>query len=90
MPKTPEKSVFSENFPVTDNTKALNKAIKVAGSQAELARRLQQISGVKCYPQKVNDWRARGSIPPYWVGPVAQVLGVSKKELDPVLYDEAS
>lgn len=80
----------SANFPVTENSKTLQQAIKVCGSQAALARKLQQISGVKCYPQKINEWRVRGVIPPYWVKPLSEVAGIPKENIDPVLYAKSN
>ena len=84
---TPEPE-FIGKFPVKNNNRAIENAIKKCGSQAELARKLRELAGVKCYPQKVNEWRLRGIIPPYWVRHVAAVLKIDPSELDPLLYDE--
>ena len=78
--------IINDNFKIPNNNRVIDKAIKASGSQAELARRLQTSAGVKCYPQKVNEWRLRGVIPPYWVRHVASVLNVPPSEVDPLLY----
>lgn len=81
-----EGIMISDNFKVQNNNRTIDQAIKKSGSQAELARRLQSSAGVKCYPQKVNEWRLRGVIPPYWVRHVAGVLEVDPSKVDPLLY----
>ena len=73
-------------FEIPDNNPMIEQAIESCGSQAELARQLQDISGVLCYSQKINEWRLRGVVPPYWVRPLAGILKVDPKEIDPVLY----
>jgi hypothetical protein len=75
-----------EQFESFNNGDVINTAIEIAGSQAELARQLETAAGVRCYPQKVNEWRVRGVIPPYWVKYVADAAGVDKKKVDPNLY----
>ena len=74
-------------FKVVNNSRTLDRAIKDVGSQAELARQLESSANVKCYPQKINEWRVRGVIPPYWVKHVAKVLDILPHEVDPLLYD---
>lgn len=78
--------IIADNFKIKNNNRTIDRAIVKSGSQAELSRRLQQSAGVKCYPQKVNEWRLRGVIPPYWVRHVAGVLEVDPSEVDPLLY----
>lgn len=78
---------FSKNFELNDKTEFIEAAIQKCRSQAELARRLQDLAGVECYPQKINEWRKRGVIPPYWVRHMAKILKVSRKVIDPLLYD---
>lgn len=73
-------------FRVKNNGRVLEKAIKVCGTQAKLARKLQDMAQVKCYPQKVNEWRNRGIIPPYWVRHVSTIVGMEPKKVDPLLY----
>lgn len=75
-----------KKFVVKPNFKLLEKAIKLSGSQAELARKLEKQANVKCYPQKVNEWRTRGIVPPYWVKPLAVIMEVEPKDIDPTLY----
>jgi hypothetical protein len=75
------------SFKVPSNSRTIDKAIKKVGTQAELARRLQASAGVMCYPQKINEWRNRGIIPPYWVKHVATVLEILPHEVDHLLYD---
>lgn len=75
-----------KKFMVKTNFKLLEKAIKQSGSQAELARRLERQANVKCYPQKVNEWRTRGIVPPYWVKPLAEIMDIEPREIDPTLY----
>lgn len=78
---------YPGKFAVKNNGRAIENAIKHCGSQAELARTLRESAGVKCYAQKVNEWRLRGIIPPYWVKHIAKVLKVDPSDLDPLLYD---
>jgi len=73
-------------FPVKNNGRTIEKAIKLCGSQAELARKLEETSGVTCYSQKINEWRTRGIIPPYWVRHMATVTSIPRSEIDPALY----
>ena len=77
-----------EKFEVKNNSRLLEKAIKHCGSQAELARKLKESANVKCYSQKINEWRIRGVIPPYWVKHDAGVMGIEPKEVDPLLYSD--
>lgn len=77
---------IQRKFRIKNNIRVMEKAIKACGSQAELARRLETAAEVKCYPQKVNEWRLRGVIPPYWVKHVAGILKVEPKSVDPLLY----
>ena len=49
---------------------------------AELARRI----GVS--PQVVNNWRARGSIPPQYVVGISVATGVRPHDLRPDLYPD--
>lgn len=78
---------YPGKFPIKNNGRAIENAIKLCGSQAELARKLRDSAGVKCYAQKVNEWRLRGIIPPYWVKHIAKVLSVDPIDLDPLLYE---
>ena len=78
---------INSSFKVPNNSGTINRAIKAAGSQAELSRRLESLAEVRCYPQKINEWRNRGIIPPYWVKHIAKILEVSPSEVDPLLYD---
>ena len=73
-------------FDVKDNLTVLLKGIENVGSQAELARRLEDVTGVRCDPQKINEWRKRKVIPPYWVKPFSAVTGIPKEKIDPLLY----
>lgn len=73
-------------FKIKNNNDAIEQAITKCGSQAELARKIANEAGVDCYPQKINEWRQRGIVPPYWVRHLASVLGVDPKEVDPLLY----
>lgn len=75
-----------KKFKIKNNGRLIEKAIKKCGSQAELARRVADAAKVDCYPQKINEWRLRGIIPPYWVKPMAKVLDIEPKAIDPVLY----
>ena len=75
------------SFKVPNNSRTIDRAIKAAGSQAELSRRLESSAEVRCYPQKINEWRNRGIIPPYWVKHIAAILEVNPNEVDPLLYD---
>ena len=77
---------LSRKFSIPNSGRWIEKAIKHSGSQAELARKLRASAKVECYPQKVNEWRMRGVIPPYWVRHLAAVLEVDPKEIDPLLY----
>jgi hypothetical protein len=81
-----DDAVAADNFKIQNNNRFIVQAIKKCGSQAELARKLQKLSGVKCYPQKVNEWKMRGVIPPYWVKHIAAVLEASPSKVDPLLY----
>lgn len=78
--------IISRKFQSPNAGRWIEKAIKLAGSQAELARRLEEKALVRCYPQKVNEWRMRGVVPPYWVRHLADILKVDPKEIDPLLY----
>jgi hypothetical protein len=78
--------IISKKFPIPNAGRWIEKAIKRSGSQAELARRLEEQAKVRCYPQKVNEWRMRGIVPPYWVRHLAAILEVDPKEIDPLLY----
>lgn len=78
--------VLQKGFKVKNNSRVIDKAIKRCGSQAELARKLQDISNVWCYPQKINEWRSRGVIPPYWVRHFADILDIKRATIDPMLY----
>jgi DNA-binding transcriptional regulator YdaS (Cro superfamily) len=61
--------------------KALIKAIKAAGSQSELARRIGK------YPQLVQDWVSKNRpVPAKWVLQVEKASGVAKEELRPDLF----
>ena len=80
---------YPGKFAIKNNGRAIENAIKQCGSQAELARRLRDLAGVKCYAQKVNEWRLRGIVPPYWVKHLAAVLKIDPAEIDPLLYDSA-
>jgi len=75
-----------EQFNMPENRGVIEVAIEKAGSQAELARQLEVASGVKCYPQKINEWRVRGVIPPYWVRYVSAAAGIDRGKVDPHLY----
>jgi hypothetical protein len=75
-----------KKFKFPNNSRNLEKAIKKCGSQAELARQLEASAGVHCYPQKINEWRNRGIVPPYWVRHLAGILKVKPKAIDPLLY----
>ena len=88
MTETEKIKEPDEKFLIKNNGRAIENAIKKCGSQAELARKLKDSANVKCYPQKVNEWRLRGIIPPYWVKHVAKVLEVDPGTIDPLLYDE--
>ncbi len=77
---------ITKKFNIPNNGRWIEKAIKCTGSQAELARKLMAIATVECYPQKVNEWRLRGVVPPYWVRHLATVLEIDPKEIDPLLY----
>ena len=77
---------FPLKFKVKNNSRIIENAIKHCGSQAELARKLAVHANVKCYPQKVNEWRLRGVVPPYWVRPLASILEVDPSKIDPLLY----
>lgn len=74
-------------FEIKDNNDTLLAAIEKVGSQAELARQLQASAEVRCYSQKINEWRLRGVVPPYWVKHLAKIMRVKPKEIDPLLYD---
>jgi hypothetical protein len=76
----------SKKFKIKNNTRNIDNAIKMCRSQAELGRRLQDASGIRCYAQKINEWRLRGIVPPYWVRHLASVMGVKPEEIDPTLY----
>lgn len=73
-------------FKIKNNGRLIDKAIKKCGSQAELARQISKSAQVFCYPQKINEWRLRGIVPPYWVRHLAIVLEVDPSEVDPLLY----
>lgn len=62
--------------------RALRRAIRVAGCQAELARRLGITS------MAVTQWRKRGRIPAEWVTRIEEATGgaVTREELRPDLY----
>ena len=78
----------ASKFEVINNTQVIEKAIVAVGSQAELSRQLAEMSGVDCYPQKINEWRVRGVIPPYWVRFVSDIAGIPRGQVDPVLYGD--
>jgi hypothetical protein len=80
------KQKVTKKFAIPNTGRWIEKGIKHAGSQAELARKLMDSASVACYPQKVNEWRLRGIVPPYWVRHLALVLEVDPKEIDPLLY----
>lgn len=82
-----ESTKVADAFSINDKTNVIVSAIEKCGSQAELGRRLQDLAGVRCYPQKVNEWKTRGVIPPYWIKHFAKVLRIKPKEIDPLLYD---
>lgn len=75
-----------KKFKIKNNGRLIEKAIKKCGSQAELARRIADEAKVDCYPQKINEWRLRGIVPPYWVKHLAAILGIEPKDVDPLLY----
>ena len=85
----PDDDKYPGKFKIANNGRAIENAIKLCGSQAALARTLRESAGVKCYAQKVNEWRLRGIIPPYWVKHIAKVLDVDPSDLDPLLYESA-
>jgi len=82
-----EKIKYPVKFNIKANGRVIENAIRQCGSQAELARKLAASANVKCYAQKINEWRLRGVVPPYWVRPLAEVMNVEPKKIDPVLYD---
>lgn len=82
-----ELTPVRKKFDIQDNSQTIEHAIEHCGSQAELARQLEEKAQVTCYPQKVNEWRLRGTVPPYWVKHLAAVMGVKPKEIDPELYE---
>lgn len=59
---------------------AIEKAVKAAGSQSELARRL------KVSPQAVQQWVSSGRISHKKVLEVEKQTGVKRQELRPDLY----
>jgi DNA-binding transcriptional regulator YdaS (Cro superfamily) len=63
---------------------ALQKAISIAGSQSELARRING-SPSRAYPQLVQVW-TKSRIPAKWVISVEKATGVSRHELRPDIY----
>lgn len=75
-----------KKFKIRNNGRLIEKAITKCGSQAELARRIADSALVDCYPQKINEWRLRGIVPPYWVRHLAFVLEIDPSEVDPLLY----
>lgn len=79
-----------KKFKIPSHHRWLEKGIKLTGSQAELARKLAESADVRCYPQKVNEWRIRGIIPPYWVRHLAAVLNVDPSHIDQLLYPSAA
>lgn len=76
-----------KKFKIKNNGRLIEKAIKKCGSQAELARQIADRAKVDCYPQKINEWRLRGIVPPYWVKHLAAILDKDPKDVDPLLYD---
>ena len=63
---------------------ALDKAISVAGSQQELAKKL----GDGYSQQKISYWRNVGRIPAEHAVVLERVTGVSKRLLCPVVFQE--
>lgn len=59
------------------NIEALRRAVQIAGSQAELARRI----GGKVKQQHVNYWLKNGYIPPEHCVAIEAATGVSRHEL---------
>jgi len=59
---------------------ALHKAIEIAGSQTELARRLGK------YPQLVHFWTTLDRVPAKWVVPIEQATGVKREDLRPDIF----
>lgn len=61
-------------------TPAIERAIRVAGSQQALANAL----GIKS--PSISEWKAAGRVPPGRVLEVERLTGVSRHDLNPELY----
>lgn len=59
---------------------ALQRAIEIAGSQAELARRCET------YQPRVNRWLSANRVQPEFVLAVERATGVSRHDLRPDIY----
>lgn len=72
---------------------AIDKAVRAAGSQAELARLINQQTPDpqdRVTPQAVHKWVTKKQAPPKRVLVIEQVTGVTRYELRPDLYGDAA
>lgn len=70
---------------------ALDRAIDVCGTQAELARRVSDALGEGVAPQHVWNWRHRagGKVPAEYCRAVEAATGVTRYELRPDVFGAA-
>jgi len=62
------------------STKALEKAIKVAGSQSQLSRLIGESQ------QNISHWLNKGKVPAEQALPIEKLTGVPRYELRPDIY----
>ena len=79
-----------QGHPVRQDANAIKRAISRLGGVTKTAHALNPYAdGIRrkiLTRQRVHQWSSMGTMPAEWVDPLATEAGVSRTEIDPIVY----